>query len=104
MPKRGTDKIQVIHTRNPKFRALVSMGLELRTANKMMCNKPLECTRRSRCEYLPIPPQDELKEAMVAIAAEEKLAPLGKVELRVSAQSPSTPEQEPCMPNKQSLL
>jgi hypothetical protein len=44
------------------FRALVSMGPELGTAHKMMQSKavpdgllPLECARRSRCGYPPIP-------------------------------------------------
>ena len=69
------------------------MGPELGTANKMMCSKTvpdglwsLECARRSRCGYPSIPYQDELEEEMDAIATYEKLAPLGKVELRVSVQ------------------
>jgi hypothetical protein len=49
--------------------------------------------RRNGCEYPPIPPQDELKEAMFAIVTDEMLTPLGKVELRVSVQSCGTPEQ-----------
>jgi hypothetical protein len=36
--------------------------------------------------------QDELEVVMVAIATSEKLAPLGKVEFRVSALSHGTPE------------
>jgi hypothetical protein len=82
------------------FRALVSMGSKHRTEHKMMWSKavldkllPLECTRRSVCRYTPILHKEELEEAMDAIATHEKLAPLGKVELRLSAQSRSTPEQ-----------
>ena len=74
------------------FGALVSMGPKLGTAHKMMRSNavpdglwPLECARRSRCRYLPIHYQDELKEATGAITTKEKLAPLGNVELRVSA-------------------
>ena len=42
--------------------------------------------------YPTISYQDELKVVMVAIATYEKLAPLGKVEFRVSALSHGTPE------------
>ena len=76
------------------------MGPELGTANKMVCSKavpdglsPQECARRSGCKYLPIPHQEELEEAMDPIATYKKLAPLGKVELRVSMQSRDIPEQ-----------
>ena len=76
------------------------MGPKLRTEHKMMWSKavldkllPLECTRRSVCRYTLILHKEELEEVMDAIATHEKLAPLGKVELRVSVQLYSTPEQ-----------
>jgi hypothetical protein len=47
---------------------------------------------RSGCCYPAIPYQEELKEAMDEIATYKKLAPLGNVELRVSARSCGTPE------------
>jgi hypothetical protein len=48
--------------------------------------------------------QKELEEAMDAIVTAKKLTPLGKVELRVSAQSRGTQEHSNLMPNKQSLI
>ena len=47
---------------------------------------------RSACGYPAFPYHIELEEAMDAIATYEKLAPLSKVELRVSVQSPGTPQ------------